>query len=97
MKYRLAKFDDAVAAHVALGGLVDDPSRALQVTAFAQCEILGPPDPETGAVPILAPAVLTDGFWVLFADPDGDETIVLPPGLAAIAPLFAGMNMPVAT
>lgn len=66
-------------------------STAMAVTALAQMALYGEPDPETGALEVVAPAIEVGGFWLLKADDDGSDPLALPEGVVAISPVFMGM------
>lgn len=93
MRYTLARFDDEIAATAGLGSLASDASQTLVVTAYAQLPVYGGPD-EAGEVAELSPAVIADGYWLLYADEAGSEPLILPQGIEAISPVFAGMENP---
>ena len=93
MTYRLDRYDTQADLDAALAGKPTyAASSAMQVTAYAQLAVYGEPDPETGEVPVITPAVVAEGCWLLSADAAAPSPLVLPDGVAAISPLFAGME-----
>ena len=96
MSHRLDRYDAQADLDAALAAMPTyAASSAMQVTAWALAAVHGEPDAETGDVPVIAPAVAADGYWLLSADQDAPSPLVLPAGVVAISPLFAGMVKPV--
>lgn len=96
MTYRLDRYDTQAELDAVLAAMPTfAASTAMQVTAYVQVVVYSEPDPETGEVPVVAPAMLADGYWLLSADPDAPSPLVLPEGVVAVSPLFAGMAEPV--
>lgn len=98
MSYRLNHYDTQAELDAVMAAMpTHAASSAMQVTAWAQAAVYGAPDPTTGEVPVIAPAVAADGCWLLSVDERAPVPLVLPVGVVAVSPLFAGMAVPVPT